>query len=119
MRMLFLLSAIIFLQARPAIAQQDNPSCVYVKYRGWVDKSFFVCSLITDSSFIYEVCYDEKNQYMLIQLKQTFYHYCSINENAVSSLLTASSKGRYYNSYIKGKYDCRLNPIPEYNKTCK
>jgi hypothetical protein len=87
---------------------------VYVKYRGEVDLKVFDCSAITRSSFIERVCYDERNEYMLISLNGTFYHYCEIDPNSVSSLLNAPSMGRFYNASIKGHFDCRVRRVPVY-----
>jgi hypothetical protein len=60
--------------AAPTLAQE-----VDVKYRdGRVDLKHFDCKR-TVSSFVNEVCYDRKNQYMLIQLRETRYPYCDID----------------------------------------
>jgi hypothetical protein len=88
---------------------------VYVKYRGEVDLAPFDCTDITGSSFIYRVCYDEANEYMLINLRGTYYHYCGIDDGTVSALLAAGSMGRFYNANIKGNFDCRINRVPEYD----
>jgi KTSC domain len=87
---------------------------VYVKYRGEVDLRFFDCTDIARSSFIRTVCYDRRNEYMLISLNGTFYHYCEIDAGTVSSLLSAPSMGRFYNANIKGQFDCRVHRVPEY-----
>lgn len=91
---------------------------VDVKYRGPVDLKPFVCTE-TGSSFVNRVCYDKANTYMLILLKQTWYHYCEIGEGTVKSLLDADSKGRFYNANIKGTgkdgpFDCRTHKVPAY-----
>ena len=91
---------------------------VDVKYRGTVDLKPFTCT-DTVSSFVNRVCYDAKNQYMLILLKATYYHYCEIPKSTVDALLSADSKGRYYNANIKGTgsdgpYDCRAHKVPTY-----
>jgi len=44
--------------------------CVNVKYRGAVPIESFECYEITDSSFVYRVCYDEPNQYLVIKLTE-------------------------------------------------
>jgi hypothetical protein len=87
---------------------------VTVKYRGDVDLAPFQCTAVTRSSFVHRVCYDEANQYMLIQLGPTYYHYCGIDHGTVSALLTAESVGQFYNASIKGRFDCRLTPPPKY-----
>jgi hypothetical protein len=87
---------------------------VTVKYRGYVDLSPFECTQITGSSFVNRVCYDKRQQYMLIQLGVTYYHYCAIDSATVSSLLNADSKGRFYNANIKSRFDCRITPPSNY-----
>jgi hypothetical protein len=87
---------------------------VAVKYDGLVDLKPFECQNITRSSFIQRVCYDRSNQYMLINLNGTYYHYCAIDPQTVLALQTAESIGRFFNANIKGRFDCRINPIPVY-----
>ena len=86
---------------------------VAVKYRGNVDLAPFQCTPVT-SSFVQRVCYDEANQYMLIELGPTYYHYCGIDHATVSALLNAESAGKFYNASIKGHFDCRVTPPPKY-----
>ncbi|MBT4124525.1 MAG: KTSC domain-containing protein [Candidatus Pacebacteria bacterium] len=70
--------------------------------------------LSTNSSFVNGVWYDSKNRYMVILLKSTYYHYCGISSSSWSSFKKASSYGDYYNSRIKGNYDCRQGYVPSY-----
>jgi KTSC domain len=42
------------------------------------------------------------------------YHYCEIDAGTVSSLLGAESMGRFYNTSIKGRFDCRTHRVPAY-----
>lgn len=98
------------------IGSVANAESVYVKYRGNVDLQPFKCESISHSSLVNRVCYDKKEQYMIIGLRGTYYHYCEISQDVVSNLLTAESMGQYYNQYIKGNYDCRVNRMPTYNK---
>ena len=53
------------------------------------------------------------NAYMLIRLKQTWYHYCQIDQGPLSKLLAADSKGRIKDSGTGGKSSCRDKPVPE------
>ncbi len=89
---------------------------IYVKYRGTVDVSngYFQHLSLKSSSFINDMYYDSDNNYLLVQLKSTYYHYCSIPQSVVSDWRSSSSLGRYYNRNIKGNYDCRVNPVPSY-----
>ena len=97
--------------AGPSLARAES---VYVKYRGEVDLSSFDCTYITRSSFIRRVCYDRRNEYILISLNGTFYHYCAIDAGTVSSLLSAPSMGQFYNASIKDTFDCRVHQVPGY-----
>lgn len=89
-----------------------------VKYHKCVPLDQFNCDNITRSSFIRRVCYVEAKRYMIIQLKDTYYHYCNIGPETVTSLLGAPSMGQYYNLEIRsnrnnhGPFDCRNYPIP-------
>lgn len=92
---------------------------VDVKYRGPVNLAPFTCQDISRSSFISRVCYDKPNQYMLIQLRSTYYHYCEIPGRVVDNLLNAPSMGKFYNANVKGSgsdgpYDCRTHRVPAY-----
>jgi hypothetical protein len=84
------------------------------KYGEAVDLASFSCSDVTRSSFIKRICFDKAKSYMLIRLKDTYYHYCNIPESTVAALMTADSMGRFFNSEVKGNYDCRVNPPPKY-----
>lgn len=101
--------------AGPSLAHAES---VYVKYRGEVNLKPFECKDIARSSFIRRVCYDAANEYMLINLNGTYYHYCAIDEGTVSTFLAADSMGRFYNASIKGQFDCRENGAPEYSSVC-
>ncbi len=87
---------------------------VNVKYRGPVDLAPFQCESINRSSLVTRVCYDRKEQYMVIGLQGTYYHYCEIDPGTVAALRGAESMGRFYNSNIKGRFDCRTQRVPAY-----
>ena len=112
-----MLAAAIFACAWCAGPSLAGAESVYVKYRGEVHLKSFDCRDIARSSFIRRVCYDEANEYMLINLSGTYYHYCAIDDGTVSALLAANSIGRFFNSNIKGNlnFDWRENRVPEYN----
>ncbi len=88
-----------------------NAETVFVKYRGNVDLKGFECSN-TSSSFVNRICYSKKNQYIVVLLNRTYYHYCQVPTSVVKQWLDADSKGRFFNAYIKGNYDCRLGGVP-------
>jgi hypothetical protein len=97
------------------VAFAANAETVSVKYRGAVDLATFDCKWIQRSSFINRLCYDEKERYVIVALNGTYYHYCEVPEVTISSWMGASSMGRFYNSYIKGRHDCRVNYMPAYS----
>lgn len=85
-----------------------------MKYRGVVDLAPFSCDAIDRSSFIRRVCYDASNRYMIVQLNETYYHYCDIDSMTVDAFKTAELMGRYFNASIKGHFDCRTGTVPSY-----
>jgi hypothetical protein len=110
-RWLVIHNAILLITALILPVRAEN---VDVKYRGLVDLKYFECTDVTRSSFIQRVCYDSNNQYMLISLNGTWYHYCEIPQRIIAALKQADSMGRYYNSDIKGQFDCRIHRVPNY-----
>jgi hypothetical protein len=89
---------------------------VYVKYRGPVDLSPFKCEWIERSSLVKRLCYDAKEKYVVVNLTGTYYHYCEVPPGVVASWRSADSMGRFYNSSVKGSFDCRLLRMPAYVK---
>jgi hypothetical protein len=97
-----------------SLIAESGAETVDVKYRGQLDLKPFACTTIERSSFIRRVCYDTANVYMLVSLNGTYYHYCDIDQNTVNSFLAADSMGRFFNSSIKGHFDCRTGHVPAY-----
>lgn len=90
---------------------------VHIKYRPDpvdIDNGYFKCIETEKSSFIQGACYDNTNKYMIINLKGTNYHYCSLDVGTWQGFKVASSFGRYYHRYIKGEFDCRVFPVARY-----
>ena len=108
--------AIILVVLLMGLSVVSNAQAIYVKYRGVVDVSngHFQQLNVKSSSLVKNMYYDQSNSYLLVSLKGTYYHYCSIPKGVVSNWRNASSLGRYYNYSIKGNYDCRVNPVPNY-----
>lgn len=78
---------------------------VFVKYYGDVSLDSFECKN-TISSFVNRICYDEQNEHVVVLLKSTYYHYCDVPYKAVDDWLNSYSKGSFYNSDIKGRFQC-------------
>jgi len=87
---------------------------VVVKYRGPVDLAPFACESVARDSNVKRVCYDTRERYMVINLQGTYYHYCGIDAGTVKQLRGAESMGRYFNTAIKGRFDCRTGRVPAY-----
>lgn len=68
----------------------------------------------TSSSFVNGLWYDQSNQYMIILLNSTYYHYCGLPLSEWRSFKSSDSFGTYYNQRIKGNYDCRQGYVPSY-----
>lgn len=59
------------------------------------------------SSAIDAVGYDKERQQLYIQFKQgDTYTFCRVPESIFQNLMSASSKGHYYDTFIKDKFDC-------------
>lgn len=106
--------------ALAALIPSVHAETVTVKYRGDVPLDTFQCQQIDRSSFVKRVCYDAAQQYMIISLNGTYYHYCEIDQGTVEGLLAAPSLGKYFNANIKGTgldgpFDCRTHKVPEYD----
>jgi hypothetical protein len=85
---------------------------VYVKYRGNTSLDNFICTH-TSSSFVHRICHQPQNSYVIVLLNRTYYHYCRVPDTTVNRWLSSSSKGSFYHSNIKGRFDCRLGGIPK------
>jgi len=59
------------------------------------------------SSAIRAVGYDEQSQRMKITFTEgKTYDFCRVPPHVYNGLLSASSKGTYYNDHIRDKYQC-------------
>lgn len=102
-----------------ALSSAAAAETVTVKYRGPVPLDTFECASVDRSSFIERVCHDPVEQYMIIKLNGTYYHYCEIGQATVDALLGAESMGRFFNANIRGNgsdgpFDCRAHRVPGY-----
>jgi hypothetical protein len=102
-----------------ALSSAAAAETVTVKYRGPVPLDTFQCATIDRSSLVKRVCYDAAQEYMVILLRGTYYHYCEIGQGVVNALLAADSMGRYFNANIKGSgsdgpFDCRTHRVPDF-----
>jgi hypothetical protein len=114
--MLRILTLLVSILANAAWAEAET---IDVKYYGSLDLKTFACTDVTRSSFINRACYDKAKQFMVVQLKGTYYPYCEMPATAYDAFLNASSMGQYYNANIKGSgkdgpFDCRTHVKPTY-----
>lgn len=65
-------------------------------------------------STVRKAWYDGGNQYMIINLDGVNYHYCGLPNTTWESFKESSDLDDYYVDEIKGNFDCRLNPVPDY-----
>lgn len=107
-------SAVAASMAVLASGQARSAETVYVKYRGPVNLAPFDCRWIHRSSFVQRLCYDRREQYVIVQLSGVYYHYCEVPAQLVIAWQSAESLGRFYNTQVKGRYDCRTRRVPAY-----
>ncbi len=98
-------------------AKEYVPNYIQIKYRNTpVDvgnKRFETLDTLGDT-VVRIAYYDIENQYMIIKLNYTYYNYCGMPLSVWSSFKSTNTFESYYKDFIKGKYDCRLIPAPEY-----
>ena len=112
------MARILLVLALLTIAGSAFAESVDVKYRGLVALDNFHCQVISRSSFIERVCYDDAHDYMLISLEGQYYGYCGVDKATLDGLLTALSMGRFYVAKIRSKgtegpFDCRSQETEE------
>jgi hypothetical protein len=105
---------IVLVAALAVAADAANAERVYVKARGEVDLAPFRCENVWRSANVKRLCYDEREEYVLVSLKGIWYHFCGVPPATVTGWKKAGSKGRYYNDNIQGKYDCSVKHAPTY-----
>lgn len=115
------MTRLAFIFALLSTATWQEAETVDVKGRGPVDLKAFNCQDVTRSSIIGRVCYDDANQYMLVQRNGIYDHYCELPKAARDALLNAPSMGQYFNANIEapgldanGPYHCRAHKVPSY-----
>ena len=98
------------------LANAQAGEVVMVKYRGPVDLAPFACEFVQRSSLVQRLCYDKREQYVIVNLSGTYYHYCEVPPSVVSAWRSADSMGRFYNQNVKGRFDCRVSRVPAYSR---
>ncbi len=86
---------------------KQEPKLVDVKYCDEpVDIALFEELDTSKSSWVRGAWYDAENEYMVINLSGTYYHYCSLPLSIWEDFKSASSFGSEFNKNIKGKFAC-------------
>ena len=60
-----------------------------------------------NSSFIRSASYNEDTQCLRILISRTYYYYYGVTKQKVARFKNATSKGKYFCTYIKGKYESK------------
>ena len=105
------LSLAVVLAMFASVAQAEK---IAIKFRGPTDLRHFKCTDVTKASLIRRVCYDRAKHYMVIRLRDTHYHYCEVDPRTVAALLSAAWPEQYFDTAIKGHFDCRTHRVPRY-----
>jgi len=95
-----------------------KPIWVTVKYRPTpvdVGAPHFKSLGHRESRLVTGAWYDGGNNYLVINLNGTNYHYCGFPRSAWQALRNAESMGRHYNAEIRGEHDCRNYIVPSYD----
>ena len=95
------------------VALSVHAETVMVKYRGPVNLDKFECQQSPQSSVVWRTCYSERNQYLVVNLRGAYYHYCRVPKAVVNEWRGSASLGRYYGDRIKGNFDCRQGGVPD------
>ncbi|MHC2332844.1 hypothetical protein [Bradyrhizobium sp. USDA 4454] len=64
-----------------------------VKYYGKLDLAPFACTAVSRSSFINRACYDQSQQFMVVQLRSVYYPYCEIACGDLRGILSGAVDG--------------------------
>jgi hypothetical protein len=86
---------------------------VDVKSRGSVAlNESFDCRDIRRSSIIERVCYQEKQGYLIVNIRGTYRQYCDVPSSTYVAFMGAFSMGHYFEREIgpgsnNARYDCR------------
>jgi len=87
----------------------NNSTTIDVKYNDnkvEITKDSFEIINNLSSSFINNVWYNQDNEYLILDLNWVNYEYCDFDISEWESFKKADSFWKYYNSYIKGNFNC-------------
>ena len=90
---------------------------IYVKYRTNGPVNIHASNfepLNSSGSTVRGAWYDSSQEYMIINLNDTYYQYCGVPASTWDWLKSVDSDA-YYQTDIRGNFDCRVNHVPDYN----
>lgn len=96
------------------IASTAQAERVAVKFRGSLDLRHHKCTDVAKGNLIRRVCYNRAKHYMVLKLRDTYYHYCAVDPKTVAKLLSADWPEQYFDTAIRGHFDCRTHRLPKY-----
>ena len=121
---LVLLGSILFIVDGPgtveptaAKAPQEIPAnWISVKYRDTpVDLSAMEPLLIQPSGDLLAAWYDSDYEYLVVNLRGVYYHYCGFPSADAVDLEESTAGASFYRENIRGSFDCRIQgTIPDY-----
>lgn len=70
------------------------------------------------SSFLRGAWYDPDEEYLIIRIRNTHYHYCGVEEHVWERFINCASFGTCYNDLFarKVEHSCLFNPTPTYDE---
>lgn len=105
----------------PGIGVDPPHMLVEVKYRDApVDLGAvgFITIPLAPSGDVRQAWWDARNDYMIIDLGGTLYHYCDFGEADVAVVALAADSHAHYQSFIRGASDSRTEGVvPPYSQT--
>jgi hypothetical protein len=109
--------ALSFACTESGALQQHSTRFVTVQYRATpvdVGHPRFEFLDTSGSEVVTGAWYDVTNKYMVVGLKDRYYHYCKLPMAEWQAFKSTRSFGRHYNQSVRGQFDCRWGGIPEY-----
>src|SRR5882757_793517 len=89
-----------------------RPETIDLGSSGTVDLSTFDCRDVNRSTMIQRVCYDATGRALLVAVRGSYQHYCSVPVETFDALMNAPSMGIFLNRVLRisgadGRYACR------------
>ena len=95
----------------------SDSGSIEVKYRNDrvpVGNDSFETLGFTSDSTVKNAWYDASEEYLVIRLNSTNYHYCEVPRSVWDGLKDTGSPYTHYQDALRGNYDCRTHHLPTY-----